>query len=91
MQEDVGECEGHVRIRNGMRMSHVVDCLRVMRPARSTPSPDFCCLSEVGGRGDGAPQTVEACPLLSPAQSQAWRGRGEVASEGELDGHPVDW
>lgn len=33
----------------GVKIGHVVDCLSVMWTARSTPSPDFCCLREVRG------------------------------------------
>lgn len=60
------------------------------------PSPDFCCLREVGeaasrNRIEGdIPTAWEASPLFCPAWSQAWRGSGsgdEGASEGDLMGN----
>lgn len=33
----------------GVKTGHVVDCLSIMWAARSTPTPDFCCLRAVRG------------------------------------------
>lgn len=44
----VGECEGHVWIRNGVKIGHVVDCLRYVDGEASTP-----LLTSVSGKWGG--------------------------------------